>query len=87
MPRKIKALRGIIYSIYDNESCMARAMGWKRQKLSKITNGIKEPDIQELNEIAIALEKPVGEIAQIFLAAKSPNEQQPRKRRKEEKQA
>lgn len=76
MSRKIKELRGLIYSKYDSEADMAKAMGWPRQRLSKITNGLKEPDVNELNAIAEPLGVSVGEIAQIFLRSKSPNEQQ-----------
>lgn len=73
---KIKELRGLIYSKFDSESDMARRLGWPRQKLNKITNGTKEPDITELNELARLLEKPVGDMAQIFLKHVSPNGQQ-----------
>lgn len=76
MSKKVKELRGLIYSKYDSEAAMAKAMGWPRQRLSKITNGIKEPDISELNAIAEPLGISVGDIAQIFLRAKSPIEQQ-----------
>jgi len=73
--KKIKELRGIIYSKFDSEADMAKAMGWTRQRLSKITNGLKEPDVNELNDMANPLNMTVGEIAQIFLRNKSPNEQ------------
>lgn len=73
---KVKELRGLIYGQYDSESQFAKAVGWPRQRVSKITNGVKEPDIGELNVLAKALNKSVGEIAQIFLRYKSPNRQQ-----------
>ena len=73
---KITELDKLIHGTYKNESACARAMGWHRQRLNKITTGIKEPDVTELNEMAVALNKTVGEIAEIFLRAKSPNEQQ-----------
>jgi transcriptional regulator with XRE-family HTH domain len=76
MAGKIKELRGLIYSKFDSESEMAKKLGWPRQRLNKITNGIKEPDIKELNELAEALDKSVGDIAQIFLNCESPNGQQ-----------
>ena len=76
MARKIKELRGLIYGKFNSESEMARFLGWPRQRLNKITNGIKEPDVKELNELAITLGKPVGDIAQIFLSHESPNGQQ-----------
>lgn len=76
MASKIKELRGLIYGKFDSEADMASFLGWPRQRLNKITNGIKEPDIKELNELAEALEKSVGDIAQIFLKRQSPNRQQ-----------
>lgn len=75
MAGKIKELRGLIYNKFDSESDMARFLGWPRQRLNKITNGMKEPDVKELNEIAEALEKSVGDIAKIFLQHESPNGQ------------
>ena len=76
MAGKIKELRGLIYSKFDSESEMAKFLGWPRQRLNKITNGIKEPDIKELNELAEALGRSVGDIAKIFLDCESPNGQQ-----------
>lgn len=73
---KVKELRALIYGSYNSESEMADFMGWKRQRLNKITNGKKEPDLVEINELSRALDKSVEEIAQIFLRYKSPNEQQ-----------
>ena len=63
MSKKVKELRGIIYSKFDSEADMAKAMGWTRQRLSKITNGLKEPDVNELNDMANPLNMTVGEIA------------------------
>lgn len=76
MTNKVKELKGLIYSKFNSESDLARRLGWTRQKLNKITNGVKEPDITELNELAKILEKPIGDMAQIFLNNKSPNRQQ-----------
>lgn len=73
---KVRELRSIIYRQYDNESQLSSCLGWQRQKLSKITNGQKEPNLTEINELAAALHVTVEEIAQIFLRHKSPNEQQ-----------
>lgn len=76
MSKKIKELRGLIYGKYDSESEFAKILGWERQKLSKITNGLQEPNIRELNEMAELLDITVEELAQIFLRRKSPNRQQ-----------
>lgn len=71
---KIRELRGLIYSLYDTEAELAREIGWTRQKINQISNGYREPDINDLNILAHALGKSVGDIAEIFLRTKSPNE-------------
>lgn len=73
---KVRALRSLIFAAYDTEADMARAIGWPRQKLNKITSGVKEPSILELSQIATGLSVSIDELAEIFLRYKSPNEQQ-----------
>ena len=75
MKQKVFEPRGMIYSRFENEAACARKLGWPRQKLSKITNGTKEPDVAELAGLAGVLECSVDELAQIFLQFKSPNGQ------------
>lgn len=72
---KILELSGMIHSKYENESQMADAMGWTRQRLNKITNGDKAPSLDDIEALSKALEKPVPEIIDVFLRAKSPNGQ------------
>ena len=73
MKRKNKPLRALIYGQYDSEAALAKEIGWSRQKLNKITNGQKEPTVEELNKLALALTVQIGELAEIFLQNKSPN--------------
>lgn len=75
MSQKVRELRSLIYRHYDSEADMAKRIGWPRQRLSKITNGTKEPDVTELSAIAGALETSIEEVAQIFLRYQSPNRQ------------
>ena len=70
---KILALNGLIHSKFDSESKMAVAMGWSRQRLNKITNGDKEPNLFEVRDIAKAVGTSFETVAQIFLDLKSPN--------------
>jgi len=72
---KIKELSGLIHGMYNHESDFAKELGWPRQKLNKITNGVKEPDLTEASEIAEALGQPLNYIIDIFLRSKSPNGQ------------
>lgn len=69
---KNMALNGMIHSKYKNESEMASALGWTRQRLNIITNGKKMPDLDEAVKIAGALDQPLDTIANIFLGEKSP---------------
>ena len=59
-------LNGLIHTMYPNESAMAKAMGWPRQRLNRITSGRKMPDLEETTEIATALKKPLTDVANIF---------------------
>ena len=62
-------LRGMICSKYRTEAACAREMGWSKQRLNKITNGKKIPDVTELNCIAVALGCDAGDLLQFFLSA------------------
>ena len=73
--QKIKELRGLIYGLYDSESALAKKINWDKRKLNRITNGKKEPNIEEINTLANALNTNVADIVHIFLQYKSPNEQ------------
>ena len=70
---KILALNGLIHSKFDSEAKMADALGWPRQRLNKITNGDKEPDLDEVREMAAVLDESFMTVANIFLAKQSPD--------------
>ena len=70
---KILALNGLIHSKFGSEVKMADAMGWSKQRLNKITNGYKEPDLFEVRDISDVLGVSFMTVAQIFLDMKSPN--------------
>lgn len=72
---KVIELRGLIYGKYETETQMANDLGWTKQRLNAITSGKRQPDIEEVAALAARLEKPVGEVLNIFLRAQSPNEQ------------
>lgn len=76
MHGKVRELRSLIYGAYDSEAEFAKAVGWQKQKVNKITNGKKEPNLTEINAMANALKVPMDDIAQIFLRYLSPNEPQ-----------
>ena len=70
---KIEELATMINEKYGHEARMANDMGWTRQRLNKITNGRKEPDLEEVQAIAEKLEQPFARVAYIFLSQKSTN--------------
>ena len=65
-------LNGMIHSKFRTEAEMADAMGWSRQRLNKITLMKKMPDLDEAVEIASILDRPLEEVADIFLGEESP---------------
>jgi transcriptional regulator with XRE-family HTH domain len=73
---KVRELCGLIHSQYDSESDFARQLGWSRQRLNGITTGKREPNLEDVARMSAALNRPLDEIAQIFLREKSPNGQQ-----------
>ncbi len=66
-------LNGIIHSKFESETKMAAEMGWSKQRLNKITNGKRVPDLFEVNAMAEALDSSFNDLAQIFLHWESTN--------------
>lgn len=74
---KVQELRGLIYGKYDTEAQLAAELGWTKQRLNTITNGMREPNLGEVEALAEKLDKSVEDVVYIFLRHKSPNRQQP----------
>lgn len=72
---KIIELRGLIYGKYETETQLANDLGWSKQRLNVITNGTREPDLEEVEALAKKLDKSVEDMVYIFLRHKSPNRQ------------
>lgn len=49
-------LRGMVVSKFKTIGAFADAIGWKRNKASRIVNGIQEPDITDIQEMTRVLE-------------------------------
>lgn len=75
MAGKVKAFRGLIYTNFDSESEFARVLGWPRQAVNKLSNGIKQPDLREIDAMAKVLHVSELDLMHIFLADSSPNRQ------------
>lgn len=76
MAKKVKAFRSLVYSKFDSEAQFARAMGWERQRVNKLSNGVRQPNLEEVDTMAKALCVSPMELMYIFLENKSPNRQQ-----------
>ena len=63
------ALNGLIHSKYESQSQLAEALGWPRQRLNKLVNGDKEPDLDEVKALSDALGEDLEHVAYIFLTA------------------
>lgn len=62
-------LRGVVLSKYKTIGEFSEAIGWKRNKSSRILNGIQTPDINDIEEITQCLEiDTVNDFMQIFFA-------------------
>ena len=60
--KRIRGLTGLIYEKFKNQTECAKALGWQKQKLNRIVNGISKPDVDDVNALAYVLDKPVNEI-------------------------
>ena len=74
---KVVELRGLIYGKYETETALAKDLGWNKQRLNVITNGVREPNLEEVAALAGKLGTSVETMVYIFLRHKSPNGQQP----------
>lgn len=72
---RVHDLCGMIHRQYSSESEFARALGWNRQRLNRITTGRREPTLDEVAQISTGLGQPIDVVANIFLRTKSPNGQ------------
>lgn len=73
---EISTIRGAVYDKYRTFTKFADALGWNKQRVSKIITGQKVPNVNEVAEMADALGLTVEHVAYFFLPKKSPNGQQ-----------
>lgn len=66
-------IKHLITGKYETESALARSLGWPRQRLNKITTGVRLPTIEEINDLSLALGVSIETLVHIFLPVKSPN--------------
>ena len=64
---KNRKLRSLIYLNFDSETDCAKALGWERQRLNRITNNQKCPTIDEVNQLSAVLHSNVETVMGFFL--------------------
>ena len=48
-------IRGIVFSKFSSISAFAGAIGWKRNKASRIVNGTQKPSAEDMEQMALCL--------------------------------
>ncbi len=67
MSMPVNELRSMISTRFQSEAEFARAMGWSKQKMNKITTGKQLPDISELNKMSEMLDVGAPVLLRVFL--------------------
>ena len=67
MADKIQAFTEAINEKFESEAACARALGWARQRLNKITTGQMKPDVDDVNALSAVLEISVGDVCSFFI--------------------
>ncbi len=62
-------LRGLVFSKYPSISAFADAIGWTRNKASRIVNGIQQPNKKDMEELILLLDISKESVAPIFFGA------------------
>lgn len=66
-------LRGEIVAEYRTQTAFADAIGWHKNKVTKMLAGKYKPDTDEVAEITDLLHLDASKFCDIFLPRKSPN--------------
>ena len=69
----MRRLRGEIVTEFRTQSAFADAIGWHKNKVTKMLTGKYKPDTDEVAKIAFLLHLDESKFCDIFLNKKSPN--------------
>lgn len=61
-----RRLQGMILEVFDSETACAQALGWPKQRLNKIVNGLQEPKLPDVAALGRILGKP-EEVREAFV--------------------
>lgn len=67
----IKELKGLVMKKFYTITAFASAIGWTRNKSSRIINGVTEPTIEDITAISTVLELSESEFFTIFFGSLS----------------
>ncbi len=62
-------IRGLVFSKYNSISEFADAMGWQRNKASRIVNRKQDPSKKDMEDMIAVLEIPKASIAPVFFGS------------------
>lgn len=69
----IDRLRGEIVAKYRTQNAFSEAIGWHKNKVSKLLCGKYKPDTDDVDAISVALDLSKDVFCEIFLPERSPN--------------
>ena len=64
--KRMSEFISLIYGKFKNQTECANALGWNKQKLSRIANGISKPDVDDVNDMSVVFEVPVSTITSFW---------------------
>ena len=68
---KVNNVKGAIYARFKDIANLADILGWSRQKLSALANGVREPSLNDIQLMANAMEMNVEILTSFFLELRS----------------
>lgn len=69
----LNRLKGEIVAVFGTQDSFSKAIGWHRNKVSRLITGKYIPDIDEAAKISSLLNLSSDKYCEIFLSKKSPN--------------
>ena len=67
----VNNVKGAIYARFKDIAHLADILGWSRQKLSALANGVREPSLNDIQLMANAMEMNVELLTSFFLELQS----------------
>jgi len=62
-------IRGLVFSKYNSISDFADAIGWERNKASRIVNMKQPPSKKDMEEMIVVLDIPQASVAPVFFGS------------------